>query len=524
MAVTSPLSITWRDLTVGGSTIYPIAGPYMLERNYERFLLVFNVLVTADDSSTFVTRCKVIEETFGTRLGYDASTNDLVITLDGNTFTYEHGKTIFNGESTVTKSGDPDTDGPLSRMYSVRVQGELPEETGGGLREFEVVVSLDESRVHLVTMRGTYFGKADGTRDGYAQYDAEFDSIATSYLNFVGTASDFELVSESYNIDRNRSTDSGSLPKPHKCSFNRQYREIVFNQVDGTLNDPKIVNQRMSFGNVANYRDNGRDDIQRLNRVNITYDCALDNETTPDAKAIVEDTVVPYMIKQFKDLYDPESFCIEQKTAGFDPAQLRLSASMTIAFVPNDAGDVTILEASESVQYRENRTIDYTYVHAGGELDAYAAAGFGVKERIWNRTVTCIGSTSAVSRMYPNDGGGNPSGGGGGGSKPGSQGGKGGTGSSSGGKPSGGSGGGGNVVGPWTSEIRGEPGLDSGDYKHDEVQEEGWNTVSATSSVIPLYMGDVNGEQIEKTVLSETAVQRFTKKPGTGTSAGGPSQ
>ena len=530
MAITSPLSITWRDLTVGGSTVYPIAGPYMLERSYDRFLLVFNVLVTADDFATLVSRSTTLENTFGSRLGYDSNTNDLVISLDGNSFTYEHGKTIFNAEGTISKSGDPETDGPLSRLYTVRIQGETPEETGGGLREFEVTVTLDESRVHNVSMRGVYFAKSDGTKDAYTQYDSEFDSIATSYLNFVGTASDFELVAESYNVDRNRTTDSGSLPNPHKCAFNRQYREIIFNQVEGTLNDPRIVNNRMQFSNMGNFIDNGREDVQRLQRVAVVYDCALDHETNPDAKAIAEDVVIPYILSEFKRLYTPDTFCVEAKTAGFDPAQLRLSVSVTLAFVPSDAGDVTILDAQESVQYRETRTIDFTYVHGGGELDAYAAPGFGVKERVWHRQITCVGAQSAISRLFPQDGGGGPGGGSGGASsggsttQPGGGAPGGGSGPGGSGNPTdGNSGGGSNVIGEWTNEIRGEKGLDT--YTHDAVQESGWNTVTSSSTVVPLFMGEVNGERIEKTKLMETCVQRFTKVPTTGTSgASGPSQ
>ena len=494
MAITSPLSITFRGLTVGGSTDFPISGPYMLERTYERFLCVFNIVVVADDYATLVSRSTTIEERFGSRLGYDAGNNDLVIALDGNSFTYEHGKTIFNAESTVTKSGDPTIDGPLSRLYTVRIQGELPEASGGGLREFEVVVSQDETRCYLVTMRGTYFAKSDGTANGYSQYNSEFDGVATSYLNFVGDAEDFELVSESFNIDRNRQTDSGSLPDPHKCNFERQYREVKHNQVQGTLNDNRIVNHRMSFSNQGNFRDNGRDDVQRLSRVTVTYDSALDATTNPDPKQIAEEVILPYMISEFQTLYSPNTFCVEQKTAAFDPAQFRLTVNVTIAFVPSGTGDDTILEAQESVQYRENRTIDYTYVHGGEELNAYAHAGFGVKERIWSRQITCVGEQSAVSRMFPNDGGGQP--------------------------------GAANVIGPWTSEILGEAGLDSGEYKHDTVQEEGWNTVTSTSTVIPMFMGEIDGERIIKTTLVESAVQRFTKKPQTGTSAGpsGPSQ
>jgi len=146
--------------------------------------------------------------------------------------------------------------------------------------------------------------------------------------------------------------------------------------------------------------------------------------------------------------------------------------SASLQFVYQKSGGSPVVEASYATAYREARTIDYTPTHVRDELAAYVDVGWAVVERVQTMTAIIIGESGPVLRIA-----------------------------------------------------------------NSSVQPEGWNLVANTSQATPQWIGDPeSGEQVRVTILTETIVSRFSRKPtaggtvvgipgsGPGGSAGGGSQ
>lgn len=473
MAVTNPFSITWRDLTVGGSSdVYQINGPHTLQKTYEQFLLVFEVVVVATSYQDLYDRCTVLEDAFSTRL---AGVEALTLSLDGNDWTYTNGSGLFNAEPTITKSGNPETDYGYARAYTIQIQGDLPDNSGGGLREFEALVSYDPSRRRTVTLRGQYFRSSEV--DGVSQYLANIESTASTYLGFVDSDASWELVAEDYTIDRNSGDDA--LPQPHSCNFTRQYRELIYNQSIGSLDSANIRDHEVTFRAAETTASIGNEEGRQLRRVVAEFVGFVDKENSTDPAAIIEDEVLPFLRQEFDTEYQPAQWAMEDVRKGVDRTGNRLQVVAQFVFQPG--GGVAVVDVSQSVGYREIRQIEYTPVHNGSELAAHADVGFTLLERTWDRSVRAVGTQRPLRRITEKAGGGD--------------------------------------VGPWTEEVEGEQGPDNRDGNR--INEQGWNIVSSVSASAPEWVGDVeSGDRMRVVTLTESVVERYHEKPAGG--AGGP--
>jgi len=146
--------------------------------------------------------------------------------------------------------------------------------------------------------------------------------------------------------------------------------------------------------------------------------------------------------------------------------------SVSIQFLYQKDGGEDVVEVSQSLAYREARTIDYTPVHNDDEYAMEADVGWATRERVASRTVIVIGEETPKKRI---------------GEDP----------------------------------ENGPAGEIEGIESRSAVQREGWNIVSNTSQVTDQWLGDPDEEQIRVSVLTETVVERFHTKPkvGGGTSA-----
>ncbi len=476
-AATNPLTITWKGTSVGGSSaFYQLDGPHTIEKTYDRFLMVFDVAVVAEDYADLHTRCDTLETLFTSRL---AGNEALVIDIDGNAWTYTSGQTIFDAVPTITKSGDPQLDYGLTRTYTVKIEGQLPDDSGGGLREFQVLVGHDNTRRRTVTMRGQYFASSSG--DATSRYLSGFDAEASTYLSFVDSSATWELVDEGYTIDRQPGDDA--LPRPHTCNFDRQYLEIIDEQASGETDNENIVDHRVTFTDIATWPVDSSDESQRLRQVFAQFDCGIDVTKTTDLKGQYEDKLRPLLRERFSAIYTPQAFAVEETRVSYDRTNNRIAASLIFTYQASNAQE--LVEVQETVTYEEARNIEYTNTHAADELAAYADVGTAQILRVWDRTAVAIGAQSPNWRIS------NPGG---------AQGG---------------------VVGDWTHTTGGVTGPDQNDGT--EINETGWNVVSNRSSVTPQILGDPNGEErIELSVLTEQIVERYHKKPeGGGTTGGG---
>jgi hypothetical protein len=474
-AAANPLTITWKGTSVGGATDYQLDGPYTIEKSYDRFLMVFDVVVVASDYEDLHQKSDALEALFSNRLAGDEA---LVIDIDGTAWTYTSGQTIFDAVPTITKSGDPQLDYGLTRTYTVKIEGQLPDDSGGGLREFQVLVAKDNTRRRTVTMQGQYFASSAG--DATSRYLSNFDAEASTYLTFVDSSAAWELVDESYTIDRQPGDDA--LPRPHRCNFSRQYLEIIDEQALGQVDDPAIVDHRVTFTDIATWPLDSSEDAQRLRQVYAQFDCGVDVTVTKDLAGTYAAKVRPLLSERFASIYQPQQFAVEEQRVSYDRTNNRIAASLIFTYQASNATE--LVEVSETVTYEEDRNIEYTKPHNGDELAAYADPGTASVLRIWDRVAVAIGQQSPNWRIS------NPGG---------AQGG---------------------VISDWTQATAGVQGPDTRDAT--QIQESGWNVIKNRSSVTPQFIGDKEGAQrIEVSVLTEQIIERFHRKPTNGTSAGG---
>ena len=399
-AVKNPFSITYGtseedQIKVGGDVAkYQLLGPYVIDKSFDTFRLVFDVVVVASSYEELHEFSDELELSFIRR------DETLVIDIDGNKWTYTAGTDpageydLLNVRSSISKSGDPLTDRGFSRVYTVVITSDQPAEpaTGSGLREFEVNVDYESSRQRVVTMRGMYTKK--GKVSASAQYSASFgggkgSGEAYTILTGIGGASTtWELVDENFSRDRTDAT----------CTFQQQYVELLEDQ--GLVRDDnKIKDHKIVFTDLSQFPGDALEDVYRLRRVLGTFDCAANIDVETDLDTIFTETVKPTIVRLFDTNFSPEIFTIEDMRNAFDETNKRISVTFQFLYVKANEGE-DIIEISQSVAFRETRHIDFTPIHSTeNPLGTYVDQGWNTLERIWNRTAIVKGGASPKIRI-----------------------------------------------------------------------------------------------------------------------------
>lgn len=473
MATTNPFEITYGGQAVGGSSnTYQLVGPYVIDKSYDAIRLVFDVLVVSSSVSGLQGASETLEDAFRVRLK-DGDT--LKISMGGADWTYTTGDNILKVRASIAKSGNPEVDRAASRAYTVSIEGELPADDSddAGLRDIEALVDFEASRQKVVTFRGTYTATTAG--DAKARYEADGDNVTSDYLDAIDGDATFELVDETYTLDRE---GDGSTPSSHVLNFTRQYVELLANQSSGSLDDNQIKDHRITFTDLGQYPGDSRDDASRLRRVVGSYDCAVDIDETTNLKNVYENKIKGHIRELFDTNFNPTQFGAEEERISYDETSKRIS--VTFQFIYKPSGGSEIIEVAHSVAYRENRNLEMTPTHEEDEFAYEVDVGFATLERVWNRTAIGLGSEPPKLRIRERA------------------------------RPEG-------PIGRFSETIRGQTAPDQRDTT--KIEREGWNVVSSTSQVTPRFLGNPEGaEQIEVTVLTETIVERFNAKPGNRTS------
>lgn len=477
--ITNPLTITYGDQSVGGDTDYQIHGPHSIDKSYGALRLVFDVIIVASSFEDLQTSSTTIEDAFRRRL---VNGEELTIDVDGTAVTYTAGETLLGVTSSVAKAANPATDHGFSRAYTVTIEGQLPADAteDGGLRDIEVLTSFSPSRQKTVTMRGVYTATSAGS--ALVRYTDAFDAKASGFLTLIDSTATWELVGETHTIDR-AVNDAGD-PEPNSLSFTRQYVQLLRNQSASSLDDSEIRDHRITFTDMSSYPGDGEANLTRLQRVSAVYDCGIDIEETTNLQGVYAEKVRPHVIALFEDNFTPQVFGIEEERTSYDETGKRMSAALVFIYQP--ASGELLVEVSQSVTIRETRTIDYTPVHRGGELDAYADLGWATKERVWTRTAITIGSNPPSERLTKRASSGSSI-------------------SSRGASFSGEIGG---ATGPDARSGGGGSTAGIGD-----AISPGWNVIASTSQSTPQWIGKPGTQQIQVTVLNESVTERYHEKP-----------
>lgn len=453
MAVLNPISITYGSRTVGGSSgLYQLNGPYVFDHSYRTLRLVFDVIVVSSTTDGLASAAKDLEDDFRLR------DRNLSINMGITTWTFTAGSTYFNPRASISKTGDRETDRGVSRAYTCVIEAELPsDDVGTGLDEVEYSVDYEPGRRQVVSVQGTYTATNGAT--AFANYQSNADTLINSFLASLPGSESYELVDESHRQDRNNAN----------LEFSRQYQQVLSDQSDSAKDDSDIVDHRMIFSELASHPGDSREDIFRLRRVVGAYDCAIDVEQTTDLESVFKNKVRDHVVDLFKSNFNPSVFAVEDFRVSYDESAKRLSVSLQFLY-QKDGGD-NVVEVSQSLTIREQRTLDYTPVHNASELAFHVDPGWATVERVWSRTAVVIGDELPQRRIG---------------------------------------------VDPRYDEIgdfdaMGEHKVQSGK----SVRDNGWNVVANTSQVTDQYIGDPSSEfeQIKAAVITETVVERFHEKP-----------
>ncbi len=463
MTLSNPLAITYGDLTVGGgSSTYLIDGTHIVDKSFTSIRVVFTVVVKASSHSGLKSSADALELAFSKR------DQNFTIALGGGEWEYTFGSTVLNTTASAQKTGNPATDIGFSRGYTCSIEGQLPATDHDGLRELSSAVTITPSRQKSVSITGQYTALQGST--ALEAYQDGADGEATTILQIVDDQATWELVNENYSLDRTRQT----------CSFTRQYLQLLADQSQNGRDDQWIRDHTIVFTDVSVTTGDSLQDIRRLRRVVANFGCAVDVDEADSVSATWEDRARDHIKQLFQDEFDPEVFAIENLRVTFDETSSRISAEVVFLYQPNGEGEGPI-EVMQSLAYREQRVVDATPLHTGGEFDAVVDPGFAIKERIWTRTVTVRGEETPKSRIGEQARG--------------------------------------DKVDPMEDRFLGVIGVDT--RNSGGVQPSGWNIVANSSQATPQWVGDPRlGEQMLITVLTETVVERFHQARSGG--GGGP--
>lgn len=467
MAIDNPFVITYSSNVtspaageqVGGtSDIYLLKGPYVIDKSFETLRLVFDVVVIGTTYANLQARSDSLEVAFRKR---DV---DLLIDIDGTTWTYTSGTDILNTRATLAKTGDPETDRGYSRAYTCTVEGDLPADDDSaaagsvtGLREIEWTVDFESGRQRIVSARGIYTATKTPDRKATANYQHAdgADTEATTFLAALSGSASYELVDETFTSDRN----------DHGVTFSRQYVELLANQAQGVLDDTEIRDHSIVFTDTSQHPGDSIPGVSRLRRVIGTYDCAIDIDQTTNLQTTYTNKVRPHILALFNTNFSPNIFAVENERVGYDETSKRILVELQIIYQSSDGG--VIVEISQSKAYRESRTIDYTPVHNGDELAYEADPGWATVERIQSRTVVVVGLIPPRRRIGVTEDG--------------------------------------KIVEPFSFSVGGGQGTQG-----KTIRSSGWNLIENTSQTTQRHVGDpANDDQIVLTVLTETVVERL---------------
>lgn len=472
MPAANIFSISYGGVTIGGASAdYQLHNPYVVEKDYASFRLVFAAVVSAPDHATLQSRSDFLESTFRRRLTYG---DVLDINLNGNSWTYRVGQTLLHVTASCTKSGDPASDKSFSRLYTITINAELPADNvnDAGLRSIEVLADNSPSNQTTVTVRGVYTATTGG--DAVSNYAASADADIARYLTVIDNTAIFELVKEEHTRDRERT--AGTTPYTHVCNFTRQYVQLLApqNTALGTnFNDPAIKDHAIRFTQVGSFSGDAVHNLDRLYRITGTYDCAVDSNVGTDLQDVYEVKVRPTIMDLFRQEFSPKVYCIEDFSAGYDETTKRISAKFTLLY--QAAGGAPTVEVGYSVAYRESRNITYTYTHQADELSAYADIGQMTLERIFTRRVVVVGLETPKLRLSEDPFAGD--------------------------------------AGLFKDTVTDEPGPDN--RPGTVINTSGWNMTSQTSEAVPKFIGFPGSAtgQLQVTELTEQTVERFHRAP-----------
>jgi hypothetical protein len=359
-AVTRELSVVYGSTTVGGGTEYLLEFPLSIRKDYIDFEIRFPFVLTATSGADFASQIDAVEDAFREK------NNRVQVLQDGNTLFDANpaDNSGFNTTAEISKIGTEGADSGRSRRYEVTIRGQLPaDETGkSGRQDSTIELGEDSARRQTVTISGRY--TALSSNDARAQYDASIAAYASTVLTAIDSSATFELIDEmTTNDDEDKNLD-----------FVRVYREILYNQSSGTLDDTSIVSDVIRVSRVEDRPgDTPIGNPKRLIQLNCTYTAWIDKTESTDLESKWENTIRGYLVDTVADSIQSGSKAVVVSAPDYNFSENSISATLTI-WARNGS---SVIEMRKSTTYDTNFGIQVRNVHADDPFAAYEYQGPG---------------------------------------------------------------------------------------------------------------------------------------------------
>lgn len=385
--------ITYGSATLGGSSSsYYLDAPLRFNMSADRAVVEADVIVIGTSESDFRTQCTNLETYFKTPrqklvVKFGTAVHETFDSTDGI-------NTGFNQVPSISKVGD-EIDTGRSRRYRIAVATDLPADlyvnsagaSTNARRNTTINLYTTDSGRRRCTITGSYTASGTSGLGAREQYNAQITTyITTITSSFGGT---WETL-----FDPQVATDDMNKV----CNFAVVLEELIFNQSQGTLDDPALRRQRMTITRAI---DTSGDSLvfgikpQKIQRVMFDYSVSVDKSVTQDLKSVWSGTIKPYLASLAASISDGSVF-IESEVPTFDFVENRIAARISFATMPG-----SLLSARITTDESENTGITLVPVWDIDRLKKYSFSGPATITRTVTIFTTEVGLPGSKSIVGP---------------------------------------------------------------------------------------------------------------------------
>lgn len=240
---------------VGGASEFLLNGAKNYTKvgsNFDLKTISFDVFLNSESTTEataeqeFRNRCFSLEAAFSTprqRLRWIQGAQTM---LDLDPEPGSGKNTGYDAKARAEKSADKDYDTGRSRQYSVTIEIKMPASFlpyMSALKDVSFSVEYEPTNQRTVTVTGVYTAK--DANDADAQYQANVVAFCASVLSTVDSTASFDFLRQSKKILTHVEPDSAGDITGKEMEFTRVYKEILYNQITGTLDDLDILDQTL---------------------------------------------------------------------------------------------------------------------------------------------------------------------------------------------------------------------------------------------------------------------------------------
>lgn len=397
MTVSLNLKITYGAFTVGKGT----EDTYRIDKERFGFTreefgmnLNFNLFVLGDDEDDLQTKCLELEEYRKRRSTLLVEMNDVEIFNLGSS-----GATSKNSLGDYEHIRDSRRYNKFCREFAVSIFIDLPPlNRTNGRTEIGSTCQYRENRSKLVTIRAKY--SATGSTTALANYNNDGDYYNQVLSVYGGTYNKPSELLETPDIGINTDLD-----------VTRTYEEIIFNEKNGTLDDPDLISFKLQVSREISWEGDyfgplpekvpgstAREVYKLVNYV-ISVSSFVDKDRTTDLKGKWEKSVRPYALSFLRQKFGVQTIATPRDN--FVPSKDANYFQASLSVVCAEKGKGQIVNCRISVRVNDSYGVIMVPIGDGQKKSFYPMETKGVTTRMITQTTTVVGINSVLGGDNP---------------------------------------------------------------------------------------------------------------------------